>query len=305
MNKSSAALKAKNTLASLDIVIPTYNDSHLLERCLDSILNQSIAPNFIFVIDDGSTNNEAEKVSKLKKFSNLTIKFHKIKNGGPSRARNFGFSQSTSKHILFLDADDCLEAGAIESYNEKISLLRNTSFGIFGRIEFNDKNCRRSTPQIYFNKIDKNQIGRKNLFEVHISSIMFVRSFFEDVNGFNESLTHNEDFDLILRLMKRGEFESLPNITLRKNFRDGSQSNKDYVYSYYGVRKFLLIAQEKNLLSEDEIIARNKENLLSYGKNVFLNLEFKAAKEIFIDAFSNIGPKNLKEYACFILSKVL
>ncbi len=68
MNKSSAALKAKNTLASLDIVIPTYNDSHLLERCLDSILNQSIAPNFIFVIDDGSTNNEAEKVSKLKNF---------------------------------------------------------------------------------------------------------------------------------------------------------------------------------------------------------------------------------------------
>ncbi len=98
---------------------------------------------------------------------------------------------------------------------------------------------------------------------------MFVRSFFEDVNGFNESLTHNEDFDLILRLMKRGEFESLPNITLRKNFRDGSQSNKDYVYSYYGVRKFLLIAQEKNLLSEDEIIARNKENLLSYGKKCF------------------------------------
>ena len=58
-----------NSNVSISIIIPTYNDAFFLERSLLSIAAQTVMPDEIIVVDDGSQNDDAEKICSLKKLS--------------------------------------------------------------------------------------------------------------------------------------------------------------------------------------------------------------------------------------------
>ena len=78
------------SLAPISIIIPTFNDAHFLKNCIDSINQQSKLPLEVIVVDDGSNNENARAVVDLPSFQDLNLKFIKIKNSGPSTARNAG-----------------------------------------------------------------------------------------------------------------------------------------------------------------------------------------------------------------------
>jgi glycosyltransferase involved in cell wall biosynthesis len=295
----------KNSNFSLSIIIPTYNDAHLLKKCLNSLLQQSFLPEEIIVIDDGSDNNLAQDICRLSEYSLLSINYTKIENSGPANARNFGFNQASSEFIIFLDVDDALPVGAIESYVSNLDALESDSFGLFGRIKFNFPYSSRTTKFLNFSNIDFNQIGRKNLFEVHISAFLFRRKYLQEVGGFRPSLSHNEDFDLLLRMCQLWKFFPINALTLHKNFRSGSQSNKNYLYSYEGVNQFLSIAKTEGLLSKKEILLRQKQNTLTFGKRSLINLQFQTAGKSFRKAFTFSRPDNFQESVCHLLSILL
>lgn len=92
--------------SNIDIIIPVYNtDSYLIERCINSILNQTYTLFRILLVDDGSDTECASTLEKIKGIDPRINVFHK-KNGGPSSARNFGLQCSTAMYIAFVDADD-------------------------------------------------------------------------------------------------------------------------------------------------------------------------------------------------------
>ena len=127
-----------------------------------------------------------------------------------------------------------------------------------------------------------------------------------DVNGYNESLKFNEDFDLILRIGKEWLFfgENRPGFI--RHIRANSWSKSDPYISYEGVEKFLTLADRDQLLSKKEINKRRKENNLSIVKKLFLKKKNWNDIELFIDnAFHIERPKNIKEFLLFFMNKII
>jgi glycosyltransferase involved in cell wall biosynthesis len=94
-------------MSNISIIIPLYNGSLLVKRCLDSIYNQKGSFELeVIVIDDGSTDNSVDIV---KNYSQPIILLQQT-NSGPAAARNKGIKAATGKYLAFLDADDYWEA---------------------------------------------------------------------------------------------------------------------------------------------------------------------------------------------------
>jgi len=110
-------------LKSISIIIPTYNDAVFLKKCLFSIVAQSVLPHEVIIVDDGSTNDLANQICRLEEFSVLSIKFYKIKNSGPSKARNYGFKINKKvKRIARKSALSC------KAKDKSIIILEDFSF---------------------------------------------------------------------------------------------------------------------------------------------------------------------------------
>ena len=87
----------------VSIIIPVYNGSLLIERCLNSVFNQKGDFDLeLIVVDDGSTDNTLELVESYGE----AVVIIKQKNQGPAAARNKGIERATGKYLAFLDADD-------------------------------------------------------------------------------------------------------------------------------------------------------------------------------------------------------
>lgn len=103
----------------ISIIIPVYNSEKYIEKCLNSVLNQSYKNLEIICINDGSTDNSEEIIKKYKKIDKRIILFNK-NNSGVSDTRNFGISKSSGNYIMFLDSDDYIEEKYIEELEKNL-----------------------------------------------------------------------------------------------------------------------------------------------------------------------------------------
>ena len=106
-------------------------------------------------------------------------------------------------------------------------------------------------------------IGRNNGIPGQITHHLFRRDIVNEVNGYNESLKFNEDFEFLLRIAKKGLFFGVNRIGFIQHMRADSWSKSDPYYAYNGVEDFLNLALNKELLPQNEIKQRRKENRLS------------------------------------------
>lgn len=89
----------------ISIIVPVYNAQNTLNRCIDSIMNQTFYDWELLLIDDGSIDKSGEICDKYAEFDNRVKVFHK-KNEGVSTTRNLGIKNSIGKYITFIDCDD-------------------------------------------------------------------------------------------------------------------------------------------------------------------------------------------------------
>jgi len=100
----------------VSIVIPVYNVEEYLEKCINSLLQQTIDKSKmeIVLVDDGSADSSPAICDKFaEKYDNICV-YHK-ENGGVSSARNCGIENSHGKYIVFLDSDDWLEKKSVKA----------------------------------------------------------------------------------------------------------------------------------------------------------------------------------------------
>lgn len=91
---------------NISIIVPIYNVELYLEKCLDSLVTQSLESIEIIAVNDGSTDSSPKILDKYsKKYPNIIKAFHKT-NGGLSDARNYGIEKATGEYIGFVDSDD-------------------------------------------------------------------------------------------------------------------------------------------------------------------------------------------------------
>lgn len=100
----------------LSIIIPAYNAEAYLPQCLDSILAQEHKDCEVIVVDDGSTDGTA---ALLECYPDVKVVHQE--NHGMSTARNRGLDEARGEYILFVDSDDLLTAGALETLVAELS----------------------------------------------------------------------------------------------------------------------------------------------------------------------------------------
>lgn len=98
---------------NLSIVIPTYNRSGTIGRALSSIARQTIFPEEVIVVDDGSTDETLQVLRAWE--SRLPLKIVSQKNAGASAARNTGIRNAAGGIVAFIDSDDEYEPHAIQA----------------------------------------------------------------------------------------------------------------------------------------------------------------------------------------------
>lgn len=95
----------------LSVIVPAFNASGFIDRCLKSILNQSGVSLEVIVVDDGSTDDTVEKAIQHSHGAH-SVTVLTGTNEGPARARNRGIGAARGKYITFVDADDEVLADA-------------------------------------------------------------------------------------------------------------------------------------------------------------------------------------------------
>lgn len=90
---------------TVSIVVPVYNVENYIEKCVDSIIQQSFKNIEIILVDDGSTDRSGDICERLKRKDSRIVVLHK-KNGGLSDARNMGIDYAKGEWITFVDSDD-------------------------------------------------------------------------------------------------------------------------------------------------------------------------------------------------------
>jgi glycosyltransferase involved in cell wall biosynthesis len=189
----------------IDIIIPVYNTPLSdLERCLQSILNQTSSNYIVHIIDDGS-NEETKKY--LDEFVNDKNKFAvtHIQNGGVSNARNVGIEISNNEYLAFVDADDTVEPNFIK---EAYRLIKDNNLDIIiGG----------------YNEIKNNQITRvrQSVPGLHIFEDNTIINFFEKLltsktNETNQVIGDCPTGRIYTRVFKR---RSLDNLRFNTNIK--------------------------------------------------------------------------------------
>ncbi len=106
-------------MIKVSIIVPTYNAEKYINRCLDSLINQTLKEIEIIVVNDGSQDNTLEKI---KKYTDKRIKLLNLKeNKGIGHARNEGIKKALGQYIGFVDSDDYVDKNMFEKIYEKAS----------------------------------------------------------------------------------------------------------------------------------------------------------------------------------------
>ncbi len=105
---------------TISVVIPCYNSSGYLKRCLESITSQTVKPTEIVVVDDGSTDDSSQIISQ---FPKTKLVKHAVPQG-IGQTRNTGINNTTGDVVFFFDADTIADSNCIENvlkfYDEKV-----------------------------------------------------------------------------------------------------------------------------------------------------------------------------------------
>jgi glycosyltransferase involved in cell wall biosynthesis len=192
------------------IVIPVYNSASWIEPTISSILAQTYPHELlqIVIVDDGSSDASAAVSEAILKSSDIEYKIVQVPNGGPSRARNLGWTSSSGEWVQFLDSDDVIApekievqirtakvadpgVGVIYSEWQLLSLSRNSWLP--------EGDTRMSSLGA---DVTRDLIAPGNF--LHIGSCVFRRNCLESVAGFDERHSLIEDVDLLLRIALAG-----------------------------------------------------------------------------------------------------
>lgn len=100
-------------MKKISIIIPCYNSQKYLNRCVDSVLNQTYKNFELILVDDGSTDNTNEILKAYAKKDQRVVHLTKA-NSGVGATRNFGIKHATGDYIQFLDSDDDMKPNMLE-----------------------------------------------------------------------------------------------------------------------------------------------------------------------------------------------
>ena len=106
-------------MPKVSVIVPVYNVEAYLDKCLDSLVNQTLEDIEIIIVNDSTPDNSQQIIDKYVKMYPHKIKSFIKPNGGIADTRNFGLSKATGEYIGFVDGEDYVDLTMFEKlYNE-------------------------------------------------------------------------------------------------------------------------------------------------------------------------------------------
>ena len=207
---------------TVGVVIPAFNAERFIAEALDSVASQSLPPQQVVVVDDGSGDRTSERIREWERDNELAISLIRQENMGASAARNRGVAALTTDLVALLDADDVWEADHLALLVPEFEIHPELVL-VFGdqRIWDGRETIRESflegktaLENLPVNSEDSGlQILEEGVFLSLIGgnyippSTSVVRlSGFREIDGFDEGIRNCEDRDFMLRLSRVGPF---------------------------------------------------------------------------------------------------
>jgi glycosyltransferase involved in cell wall biosynthesis len=232
---------------SIAAIMPLYNGARWVEQSIQSVLAQTLKPDEIIIVDDGSTDGGAcaAIVERMRK-DHPQIKLLHKPNGGQSSGRNLGVRYSRSRFIALIDQDDRWYPNHLQDLMRAAQKHKGLALGWiysdFDDIDEHGNMVRRCFVDHVANpKRDLITVLSQG-FIIQPSATLITREAFEAVGGFDEHLCGYEDDDLFLRIFRAG-FDNVfvPRSTSQWRVHDsscGASDRNDDSLRYY-IQKLL------------------------------------------------------------------
>lgn len=205
------------SLPLTSVVIPVRNGKDFLEEAIRSVTSQSGVKLEIFIVNDGSTDDDYEKFALLDE----RIRIIHLSGFGVSYARNVGMAEAAGKYIAFLDADDVWFPGKLRA--QIAYMERHPEVGVVfgGFIRWNQVSGGGFPPASSLSKdcsqLDSADSSRSGWLYTRLLTGLLVgmntavirREVYAAIGGFNESMRQGEDYDFWLKASRVAEMHSL------------------------------------------------------------------------------------------------
>lgn len=245
-------------MKKVSIIVPVYNGQDFINRCLNSLINQTYSNVEIIVINDGSTDNSLDL---LKKYNDKIILINK-ENSGVSDSRNLGLEKASGDYIMFCDIDDWYEKVTVEKAVCEIGnydLLKYRETRVFSDGS-SIKRKENLAPMLY--EKEKIDIVIRRLFDLswatHIYCFIYKTEIIKKNNiRFNSKIRYGEDANFILQYLLK-----VKNIKVID----------EYLYNYY--------ENINSVTNNYSSIFKNMENLQIFRSETLKILGNKYKKEL-------------------------
>jgi len=189
------------TLRSLSVVVPNYNHSKYLERCLTAIVRQSFSPLEIIVLDDASTDNSVQVIKRFAAEHSLVRLVQNEKNLGVMSNLNKGAGLSRGEYIFIASADDEVLPGIFEKsmnllaqhpragISSTISIWRYVDSGLSWHMA-----AGMSDKPAYLSPDEVAHLAKKSKLLISSNTVVFRKAALEDVGLFKPDLRWHADW---------------------------------------------------------------------------------------------------------------
>lgn len=214
----------------VSVIVPTFNRAHMLGQSVSTLLAQTHPPFEVIVVDDGSSDQTAEVVASLAG----PVRYIRQDNAGKAAAVNRGLAEARGDLIWLFDDDDWAEPDAIE---RRLAVLQShPSLGFvggghcMGRAGASGEmlvESRRHMPD------HPQDVRRQRLFEdcyFSLCSALVHRRCFDEIGGLDVSLKSSEDYDALIRLAARFEFEVIDEVIFTVRQHGGVRGAGEHAY---------------------------------------------------------------------------
>lgn len=251
-------------MIKVSVIVPVYNVEKYLDKCLDSLVNQTLKDIEIIVVNDGSTDKSKQIIQSYKKEYPHLIKAITQTNKGIGYARNKGIKQSKGKYISFIDSDDFIAPDTLEKAYEHIN-KKQADIVVWNYYEVNEDGVIQSEKQLP--KFDDANLKQMTslIFSINPApwNKLYKRTLFDNIKFPNDRIKY-EDLMTIPKVLinanKISKLEKSYNYYLvRNNSETGTIDNR--------VFDILKVLENINDYTKDKLVFNEM-----YDEIAFLNI---------------------------------
>lgn len=242
----------------LSVIVPVYNMEKCLEKCVQSITNQTYRNMEIILVNDGSKDNSGEICDRLAKADGRIKVIHKV-NGGLSSARNAGLDAASGEYYGFVDSDDYIEPNMYETLMQCLCDYPEAEIACAGIIRESEDlkyrniiRCPKETT--FYNWIEAiTEILRSRKMGISVWCKVYKKAVFDGVR-FPEGET-NEDANILVELHRdRNVVHSgrpLYHYVIRNGSITSTYNPKTYYFAFKNAEKIQKLLAETNEIQSD------------------------------------------------------